>query len=165
MTIHERIKQLYESTADDLRYGIGVLDVPDRGLVPLIHIHYADWSLEKLDRVRGSFHGGLILVSGQRASGSCDLYLATREKITVQAERGGHTSILKAPAWDARLTEVDGQVVQRFEAARDRRRGFLLLVLAGEWEFLTAVDAAAGTAEVGECLRCRTVPSNDRHVG
>ena len=152
MTIHEQIKQLYESTADDLRYGIGVLDVPDRGHVPLIHIRYADWSCEKLDVIRGSFHGGLILVSGQRASGSCDLYLATREKITVQAERDGHTSILKAPAWDARLTEVDGQVVRRFEAARGRRRGFLLLVQAGEWEFLTAVDDAGDTATVGVVL-------------
>ncbi len=152
MTIHEHIKQLYESTADDLRYGIGVLDVPDRGPVPLIHIHYADWSREKLDLVRESFRGGLILVNGQRASGSCDLYLATREKITVQAKQDGHTSILKAPAWDARLTEVDGQVVQRFEDARDRRRGFLLLVQAGEWEFLTAVDDAGDTATVGVVL-------------
>lgn len=165
MKIHEQIKQLYESTADDLRYGIGVLDLPDRGPVPLIHIHYADWSREMLEAVRGSFHGGLILVKGHRADRNCDLYLATREKITVQAKRDGHTSILEAPAWDARLTEVDGQVVRRFEAARERRRGFLLRVQAGESEFLTAVDDAAGTAEVGECLRCRTVPSNDRHVG
>ena len=161
MTIHEQIKQLYESTADDLRYGIGVLDVPDRGPVPLIHIHYADWSCEKLEAVRGSFRGGLILVSGQRASGSCDLYIATRQKITVQAQRGGHTSILKAPAWDAHLTEVDGQVVQRFEDARDRRRGFLLLVQAEEWEFLTAVDDAGDTATVGVVLPAKQPTPND----
>ena len=41
---------------------------------------------------------------------------STRQKITLQAEQDGHTSLLRAPAWDAHLPSIDAPVVERFEA-------------------------------------------------
>lgn len=164
MTIHDQLNRLYDSTADDLRYGIGVLDVPDIGRVPFVQIRYRDWTREQLDAVRESFRRGLSLTRTDHAGCPSGVYIGTREQITVQGEHGGHTSVLRAPAWDAQLDEVDEQIFQQFDAARRRHRGFVLQMQTNEWGFITTVDDAAGTAEVGDVFRCRAVPSNDHHV-
>ncbi len=96
--MNNELEQLYENTAEDLRFGIGTLKLPNLRPAPIIQIHYRDWSRGKLDVIRQSFRGGVILVSGRRASGACDLYLATRERIGLQAKHDGHTSMLRAPA-------------------------------------------------------------------
>ena len=57
--------------------------------------------------------------------------------------------MLRAPAWDADLEGIDEQVVRRFEAARRRLGGYLLLMQTFECEFLSAVDSASKPAQIG----------------
>ena len=151
------LDKLYQATSEDLLFAIGALLVPGQEPSPCIHILYRHWSREKLEVVRESFRDGLILVSGKRTRGGYDLYIGTRETIVLQAEDGGHTAVLRAPAWDAHLAEVNEEAVQLFEANRKRSGGFLLLIQTPEWEFLTAVDDAQGGTTVGP-IEKRSVP-------
>ena len=156
---HRVLEDLYDATEEDLLYGIGLLALPNEEPAPCIHIHYRGWSREKLEIVRESFDEGLILVCGTRADGRRDLYLGTRQTISVQAEQDGHTSMLRAPAWDARLSQIDASVVGQFETNRRRYGGFLLLVQTPEWEFFTAADDGSGQARSGEIVpRSMPVP-------
>jgi len=67
--------------------------------------------------------------------------------------------VLRATAWDARLEQVDAQVVQEFEVRRRHYGGFLLLMQTLQWEFLTTVDDE-DRAAVGSILpRSTTSPS------
>ena len=141
---HRILEDLYHATEEDLLYGIGLLALPDREPAPYIHIHYPDWTRRKLEVVRESFKVGLILTSMTRADGRRDLHLGTRQTISVQAEQDGHTSMLRAPAWDARLSQIDASVVGQFETDRQRYGGFLLLVQTPEWEFVTVVADTTG---------------------
>ena len=150
--MNNELDELYESTAEDLRFGIGTLELPNLQPAPIILVHYCDWSLEKLDVIRESFRDGVILLRGRRSDDARDLYLATRERICLQAEQDGHTSMLRAPAWDARLANVDVSVLRIFEAERQHFSGFLLLVQAEEWEFLTVVDDSRDRTIVGAVL-------------
>jgi hypothetical protein len=145
------LRKLYESTAEDLIYGVGLFQLPNAGPVPLIHIHYRGWSREKLEVVCESFKSGLILVSGRRKNGNQDLYIATREQIALHQKEGADTSILRAPAWDAHLAQVEEQAYAVFEAQRRRSGGFLLLVQTPAWECLTVVDDCDQTI-VGDIL-------------
>jgi hypothetical protein len=146
------LKQFYESTEEDLIYGIGLIQLVDAESTPFIYIHYRDWSREKLEVVRESFQGGLILVSAERKPGQHHVYIGTRETIAVQQAGDEHTSILRAPAWDAHLADVAGGAFRLFKAHRERRGGFLLLVQTAEWEFLTAVDDVDHRTFVGIIL-------------
>lgn len=92
----------------------------------------------QLEIVRESFKGGLTLTFGELRQGKCDLYLAIREKIAIQADEDGHTSVLRAPAWGARLENIEASVVGQFVANRSRHGGFMLLIRAVDWEFLTS---------------------------
>jgi hypothetical protein len=85
------------------------------------------------------------------------VYIGTRETIAIQQAEGKRTSILRAPAWDADLADVEHRAFRLFEANRKRRGGFLLLVLTREWEFLTAVEDADDRTIVGAILP-RLVP-------
>ena len=116
---------------------------------PAIHVFYQDWSREKLEVVRESFKSGLILVSAERKPGLHHLYIGTRESIALQQTEGEHTSVLKAPAWDAHLADVEEQAFRQFEINRKRHGGFLLLVQTPEWEFLTAVEDPEDRTVVG----------------
>ena len=117
---HRVLEDAYRATEEDLLYGVGVLALPGQEPAPFIHIHYCDWSREKLEVVRESFRAGLVLVFSDRQNGIHDLHISTRERVAIQAQQDGHTSELRAPAWDAHLEGIDEQVVRRFEA--DRRR-------------------------------------------
>jgi hypothetical protein len=141
---HAALQDLYDATEEDLLFGIGLLAQPDQAPAPYIQVHYRNWSREKLEVVRSSFHGGLVLVSGDRYDGRRDLHLSTRGKIVLQSERAGHMSVLRAPAWVARLEGIDRHVWQRFEADRHGYGGFILLVQTRQWEFLTVVDETRG---------------------
>jgi hypothetical protein len=156
---NEDLEKLYEATGEDLLFAIGVMLVPGQQAAPYIHIYFAGWSREQLEVVRESFRDGLILASGRRPTGLRDLYLGTREKIALQASDGQDTSVLRAPAWDAHLSEVAEGAVDRFEANRQRSGGFLLLVQTLEWEFLTAVDDASTATTIGPIeKRSRPMP-------
>jgi hypothetical protein len=152
--------ELYEATGEDLLFAIGALLVSGQEPAPYIHVFYRDWSREQLEVVRESFRKGLILVRGKRPKGGYDLYIGTRETISLQAKDGGHTSVLRAPAWDAHLAEVNEEAAQVFEANRRRTGGFLLLLQTPEWEFLTAVDDARGGTTVGP-IEKRSLPMPD----
>ena len=154
---HRILKNLYEATEEALQYGVGLLALPDQEPAPFIHVHYRDWSREKLEIVRESFRGGLVLTFSCQAEGTRDLHVSTRERIGIQAKQDGHTSVLRAPAWNARLAGIDEQVVRRFEADRRRIGGFLLLMQTPEWEFLAAVDEAGNRSAVGPIGR-RSMP-------
>jgi hypothetical protein len=158
------LEKLYEATGEDLLFAIGALLVPGQEPAPYIQIFYPGWSREKLEVVREWFRDGLILVSGQRPQGGCDLYLGTRETIALQANDGEHRSVLRAPAWDAHLPEVNEQAVRLFEANRKRSGGFLLRLQTPEWEFLTAVDdASSGTTVDPIERRSAPMPTVDEH--
>ena len=65
---HRILKTLYDATEEDLLYGVGLLALPDQEPAPFIHVHYRDWSREKLEIVRESFRGGLVLTFSRAAS-------------------------------------------------------------------------------------------------
>jgi hypothetical protein len=146
------LEELYESTAEEFRYGIGTIGLPEFGVVPIIQLHYADWGREKLLVVREAFRQGLILVSGHRPTGQIDLYVSTRETITLQDQAQLQADVLRAPAWDAHLAKVDAVVAGQFEAERQRFGGFLLLVGCPAGEFLTGVDERREQTIVGAVL-------------
>ena len=151
------LDKLYQATGEDLLFAIGALLVPGQEPAPYVHILSRDWPRQKLEVVRESFRDGLILVNGKRSRGGYDLYIGTRETIALQANDGGHTSVLRAPAWDAHLPEVNEEAVQLFEANLKRAGGFLLLVQTPEWEFLSDVDDDHGKTTVGPIAR-RSMP-------
>lgn len=150
------LRNLYDATATDLRFGIGLLAMPDRGHAPYIHIHQPGWTREMLGIVRASFWDGLVLVSRKGTAGTVDLHLATRQRVAIQANKGGHTSLLRGPAWDAHLPGIHARVAQEFKSNCRRCGGFLLLVQTPEWEFLTAVQ--------GEGKRCEIGPTTPRSL-
>jgi len=153
------LENLYEATGEDLLFAVGAMLTPGQGPAPYIHIFYPGWSRAKLEVVRESFRDGLILVSGRRPNGLRDLYLGTRKKLALQASNGQDTPVLRAPAWDARLAQVNDEAVHLFEANRKRSGGFLLLVQTLEWEFLTAVDDASTGTTIGPIeKRSRPMP-------
>ncbi len=144
------LKDVYRSTAEDLLFKIGSMQVANIPPAPLIEIRYADWNREKLEIVRDSLRKGLTLTEKPDASGRADFYLATVETITLQAKQAGHTSILRAPAWDARLVGIETSVVRIFNAQRKHHGGFLLLIEAPSCEFMTVVDDVRQQAIVGD---------------
>lgn len=141
---HIDLDKLYEATSEDLLFTIGVM-LTKNAPTPYIQIFYRDWTRQQLELVRASFKGGLALAFGKPKQGKCDLYLATREEIAIQADEDGHTAVLRAPAWDARLANADHIVVESFEANRRQHGCFLLLVQTPDWEFVTGI----GDREVG----------------
>ena len=147
--MNHSLRELYESTEEDMFFGIGLIQLPDAKPAPYIHVFYQDWSREKLEVVRESFKSGLILVSAERKPGLHHLYIGTRESIALQQTEGEHTSVLKAPAWDAHLADVEDLTFRMFEINRKRHGGFLLLVQTPEWEFLTAVEDPEDRTVVG----------------
>ena len=160
------LRELYESTEEDMIFGVGLIQLPDAEPAPYIHVFYHDWSREKLEVVRESFKSGLILVSAERKPGLHHLYIGTRETIALQQTEGEHTSILRAPAWDAHLADVEEQAFRIFEINRKRHGGFLLLVQTPEWEFLTAVDDASCDTTVGPIQqRSFPMPEETRESG
>ena len=51
----ELLHSAYESTAEDLRYGIGLMADADRRTTPIIAVRYENWPPGKLEVVRQSF--------------------------------------------------------------------------------------------------------------
>jgi hypothetical protein len=154
------MNQLYNATEQDLIYGIGVLTLPDSEPAPFIHIFNREWTRDVLAVVRDSFHAGVHIVIGASADGSRCIHLTTRERIAVQVNNNGHTSVLRAPAWDAQLRHIDARVVDRFVADRTRLGGFLLLIQTPVWEFLSAIDDATHSIRVGDIVP-HTMPMPD----
>jgi hypothetical protein len=152
VNVNNTLHRLYEATAEDLLFGIGQLQVPDDRPVPYIHIHYANWSREKLDVVRESFPDGLILTAQQCPTGAYDVTIKTRHLVILKSERNGRTSLLRGPAWDARLEGVEPQAFRLFQSDRQRHGGFVVLVQTPEWEFMTVVDEIRGSTTVGATL-------------
>ena len=146
------LEDLYDATEEDLLYGVGLLALPDQVPAPFIHIHYRNWSREKLEAVRESFRAGLAVTIGKPVGGVCDLHISTCEQIGIQAEQDGHTSVLRAAAWDAHLEGIGEQVVRRFEADWQRLGGFVLLMQTPAWEFLAAVDDTCDSTHVGRLM-------------
>ncbi len=151
------LRELYESTEEDMTFGVGLIQLPDAEPAPYIHVFYQDWSREKLEVVSESSKSGLILVSAERKPGLHHLYIGTRETIALQQTEGEHTSVLKAPAWDTHLADVEGQAFRQFEINRKRHGGFLLLLQTPEWEFLTAVEDPDDQTVVGP-IQERSLP-------
>ena len=139
---------------------VGLYNTSDLIEVRSFNIHYADWSREKLEVVRESFKGGVILVSAERKPDVHHVYIGTRETIAIQKKEDEHTSVLRAPAWDAHLSNVEGRVFRLFDNHRKRRSGFLLMLETPEWEFLTAVDEDHDLPHVGVVMsRSAQLPS------
>jgi len=133
------LNKLYEATGEDLRYGIGTLNVPGRSPVPYVHIHYADWSRDKLEVVRETFAGGLTTSIHRHPDGDLHVHLATRQRVAIECHESGRVDILRAPAWDACLGHLAASAFVVFDDERRRSGGFLLLVQTPEWEFLSAI--------------------------
>jgi len=149
----------YESTAEDLRYGIGLMADADRRSMPMIAVRYENWPPGKLEVVRESFVDGLTVEHKIVDSATVDVYVATRQKISVQSTGGGHTHVMHAPAWDARLAAVDRRSFTVFDDRRRHGRGFLLVVTAGCRQFMSYVDDQNDRADVGPIEDCQNPPA------
>lgn len=154
--MNSKLRRLYDASEEDMTYGIGVLDLGTGPPAPIIRIRYRGWSRAKLEIIRESFRSGIILSSARRNSGLYHACLGTRETMTIEHAEGEHTDVLRAPAWDAHLADIDGAAFAVFDTDRRRRGGFLLLMQAGEWEFLTVVDELRDQAIVGVTVPLRT---------
>lgn len=91
-------------------------------------------------------------MSTARSAGAAKSRGPPWRSIALQAKDGGHTSVLRAPAWDAQLAKVEDQALRIFEAGRTRYGGFLLLLQTPEWEFLAGLDEISGSTSVGSIL-------------
>ena len=139
------LETLYEATSEDMLFAIGVMQ-EDGSLIPHINIFYHDWTRQQLLLVRASFKGGLSLVKGGVNTGTGELYLSTKDRIALQSKDSGETAILRAPAWDARLSGVEEHVLRMFEDERTQHGGFTLQIQTLEWGFQCSIrDSAAGT--------------------
>jgi hypothetical protein len=105
-----------------------------------------------LEVIRESFREGLRLTDIKNASRTVGLCLATRQQVAIQADEGSHTSLLRGPAWDAQLSNIDPAIVRRFQADRARLGGFVLLVQTPEWEFLNALEGPGCCSTVGPVM-------------
>ncbi len=157
------LEQLYRATEEDVLYGIGVVAAPGCRAVPFIQCCYRQWTQEQLGLVREAFQAGLVVTVGRPAGGTCDVHISTRARVAVQARQAGQTSVLRAPAWDAHLAAVDDPVVRRFETGRLVCGGFVLIVQAAEWEFITAVDDGHDRTVVGP-VTARSYPLPPEHA-
>lgn len=146
------LEDLYNTTEENFLYGVGLLALPDQESAPIIHIHYRNWSWEKLEIVRESFRAGLVLNFSRRAEKTFDLHVSTRELIGIQTKQDGHTSVLHAPAWNAHLEGIDERVVQQFQVDRRRLGGFSLLIQTPEWEFLSMVNDNGDSTQISRMM-------------
>lgn len=159
----EDLEQLYRATEEDLLYGIGVVAAPGCRAVPFIQCCYRQWTQEKLELVREAFQAGLFVTVGRPTGGTCDVYINTRALVTVEARQAGDTSVLRAPAWDAHLVGVDERVIRGFRVGRLKHGGFVLILQAAEWEFITTVDDGHDRTAVGP-VTARSHPLPPEHV-
>ena len=150
------LRQLYEGSAEDVQFGIGTLVLDDGVSVPCVVVHQPSWIRELLEILKKNFvHGVECRIergSGQTAS----LFLATRDRVTVQAELTGELHALRAPAWDARLEQVAIDVIDSFEAERQRAGGFMLVLQSAAWELVVGV--MLGGSCQGTTIRPRALP-------
>ena len=155
----DQLHSTYESTAEDLRYGIGLLVESDRRSIPIVAVQYENWPPAKLEVVRESFIDGLTVEHKVVDSDTVNVYVATHQKITVQSTVGGHTHVMHAPAWDARLATVDRPSFTRFDVRRRHGGGFLLVVQAGDRQFTTYVDDRHDRTIVGPIMDFQNPPA------
>ena len=154
------VDRLYAATEEDLLFGIGVLTLGDQKPAAYIHIHYRNWTREKLALVRDAFQAGLAVTWSAPTAGFRDLHISTHERIAIQADHDGYTSLLRAPAWDAHLVRIEEQVAHYFEADQKRCGGFLLVLQTADLEFSSAVSLN-GKAQLGPIRRCTfAIPDN-----
>ena len=147
MTIVDKsiLKAMYEASEQDLTYGIGLIGVEGAALpLPMIQCFYRGWSEEMLRVVAETLRGGVEL-----SLKADQVYLATRERIEGREYDGRDTSILRAPAWDARLENPDPEAVQLFDANSDALAHFVLIFQTPEWECVTIVHKPTGETQVG----------------
>jgi hypothetical protein len=144
----EELKDLYDTSAQDLRFGIGVMAGNDGEHVPVICIHYSDWPKEMLEAIRKSMRSGITISRIVRDDGSFDLSLATRERSEVRARNDHETGIIRFPSWDARLECIEVGVLEEFDRGRDSLGRFLLIVQTDRWAF-EGVMTEGGTIKLG----------------
>ncbi len=139
------LKAIYEASEQDLLYGIGLIGVEGAVLpVPMIQCFYRGWSREMLRVVAETLKSGVEL----RLKPDC-VYLATRERIEGREYDGRNTSILRAPAWDARLEDPDPEAVQLFDANSEALGHFVLILQTPEWACVIIVHKPTGATQVG----------------
>ena len=135
----EKLTELYDASAQDLRFGIGVMVGADDEQLPVISIYYATWPKEMLEVVRESMRCGITLDRVQRRDGLVDLILATRERSEVHARDHQQTEVIRFPSWDTRLEGIESNVVEHFDRGRQLLERFLLIVQTDRWMFESVV--------------------------
>ena len=98
------LEALYRATETDLSYALGVLALPELGVVPVLQIFYATWTREMLTAIQAPLARGLELVSSVASDGTSELHLSTREQVALRVTQAGQTFVWQAPAWEAHLT-------------------------------------------------------------
>jgi hypothetical protein len=143
------LKQLYDASVQDLLYGIGLLGAEGSSVpIPMIQCFYRDWSEAMLRVVADALRGGVELSFKPGF-----VYLATRERIEGRQYDGQGTSILRAPAWNARLENPDPEAVRLFDATSDVLAHFVLILQTPEWECVVLVHKPTGATRVGPLQR------------
>lgn len=152
------LRDLYQAAAEDVVFGMGLMPVSAAQSAPYFHFFYRDWAREMLEIVGESFGAGLTLAASERTPGRLDIFVATRERVAVHGFRDGETTILRAAAWDAQLSDVDAQAFRRFDGERIRNGRYLVLMQTPEWEFLTSVNLDDSTNIGAILLRVLPLP-------
>jgi len=134
------LKALYDASAQDLRFGIGLMAHEKCEHIPVICIHYTGWPREVQEAVRDSMRSGVKLNCCQRDDGLFDLFLETRERAQLAGCDGDHTGIIRFPSWDARLEGIEPAVLLQFDKGRKMLGRFLLIVQTDEWAFQVEVS-------------------------
>ncbi len=140
---------LYHATAEDFAFGVGLLALPDVEPAPLIQLHYPGWSRAQLVLVCQVLRRGLSLIISEPAHNHCDLHLSSVERAALKARCGDHTSVLRAPAWDAHLPGIDSDVIRQFQVNREPIGGYLLLLQTPAVECLLAINDPTGAVMLG----------------
>lgn len=144
----KELKALYDASAQDLRFGIGVMATDNGEHAPVICIHYANWPLDILESIRESMASGITLNRVERNDGSFNLILSTIERAVVQAMDRHQTDIIRFPSWDARLEGIEAGVLEQFDKGYELLGRFLLIVQTNRWMFESVV-MGDGTLKMG----------------
>ena len=160
--MNRRLQALYESTAEDMLFAVGLIQLSGQQLRPYIHIHYPGWGCDKLAVVRHVFKDGLTLSAGSGADNESELHLATRQRVMLQCDEGGETSVLRSPAWSAQFENVRTEVVESFVLNRRHCGGFAVLLQTPDWEFTSVLNDETDSTSIGPIRsHCTPIPPGE----
>lgn len=156
--MNKLLEQLYDTSADDVRFCLGHMEMLPGVLLPAICIAYGNWPPGLLDAVRDAFHDGLSLDINRNPDGSATLTIATRQLVQLELEESGQTDVLRAPAWSATLEHVAARSADGFNRDRTQTGGCLLVLRTAREAFGCWMPRDAPHVVLGDVCPASTLP-------